>query len=284
LYAQAVAFIAANATLIVVVAALAVFAAAVVWAYENVHFFVDAINFMKDAAIAAFGWLKDNVPKIIGIVFDALKALPGLFVDAGGLLLKAGKALFVKAKDGILEGLAIASSAIWEWLKGVPGDLLNLGVDLFTLGLNLFDRLAEGIKSALSKIPGMLWDLVMSPIHDIIDLGRRALDLNPLDGSFLGFGSDESEDRTNPYNTAAGAPIGFTLHDGGDVTQAMASAQNFTNVRSDEVIAKLQVGETVVTADGRGGSGINIENLNVSSDRSINDELQLMLALKGVAA
>ena len=284
LYAQAVAFIAANATLIVVVAALAVFAAAVVWAYENVHFFVDAINFMKDAAIAAFGWLKDNVPKIIGIVFDALKALPGLFVDAGGLLLKAGKALFVKAKDGILEGLAIASAAIWEWLKGVPGDLLDLGVDLFTLGLDLFGRLAEGIKSALSKIPGMLWDLVMSPIYDIIDLGKRALDLNPLDGSFLGFGKDESEKRTNPYDTAAGTPIGFTLHDGGDVTQAMASAQNFTNVRSDEVIAKLQVGETVVTADGRGGSGINIENLNVSSDRSINDELQLMLALKGVAA
>jgi TP901 family phage tail tape measure protein len=284
LYAQAVAFIAANATLIVVVAALAVFAAAVVWAYENVHFFVDAINFMKDAAIAAFGWLKDNVPKISGSVFDALKALPGLFVDAGGLLLKAGKALFVKAKDGILEGLAIASAAIWEWLKGVPGDLLDLGVDLFTLGLDLFGRLAEGIKSALSKIPGMLWDLVMSPIYDIIDLGKRALDLNPLDGSFLGFGKDESEKRTNPYDTAAGTPIGFTLHDGGDVTQAMASAQNFGNVRSDEVIAKLQVGETVVTADGRGGSGINIENLNVSSDRSINDELQLMLALKGVAA
>ena len=217
-------------------------------------------------------------------VWEGLKALPGLFVDAGGLLLKAGKALFVKAKDGILEGLAIASSAIWEWLKGVPGDLLNLGVDLFTLGLDLFGRLAEGIKSALSKIPGMLWDLVMSPIHDIIDLGRRALDLNPLDGSFLGFGDDESEDRTNPYDTSTAPPIGFTLHNGGDVTQAMASAQNFGNVRSDEVIAKLQVGETVVTADGRGGSGINIENLNVSSDRSINDELQLMLALKGVAA
>jgi hypothetical protein len=190
----------------------------------------------------------------------------------------------VKAKDGILEGLAIASAAIWEWLKGVPGDLLDLGVDLFTLGLDLFGRLAEGIKSALSKIPGMLWDLVMSPIYDIIDLGKRALDLNPFDGSFLGFGEDESEKRTNPYDTAAGTPIGFTLHNGGDVTQAMASAQNFGNVRSDEVIAKLQVGETVVTADGRGGSGINIENLNVSSDRSINDELQLMLALKGVAA
>ena len=50
---------------ILIIAALAAVAAGLVWAYENVDFFRTAVDFMKDAAIVAFDWLKDNVPPIM---------------------------------------------------------------------------------------------------------------------------------------------------------------------------------------------------------------------------
>ena len=167
---------------VIVIAAVA---AAVVWAYQNVDFFRAAIDWMKDSAIAAFGWLKKNVPKIIENVIDAFKALPGLVKELPGMLkdaivggatwlYEAGVELFNKLWDGI----KFVFNLVKDFVTAIPGkikDAIVWGASrLYEAGEAIFNKLWDGIKFVFNLIKDYVLALP-GAYKDAIVLGASSL-------------------------------------------------------------------------------------------------------------
>ena len=96
---------------IAITVAVAAVAAGLVWAYENVDFFRTAVDKMKDAAVVAFGWLKDNVPPIIEKIIDIFKVWIGFHV------------MIATAAWNMAKAIGRAVSAVIEFFTSLPSDL-----------------------------------------------------------------------------------------------------------------------------------------------------------------
>ena len=248
----------------------------------------------------------DRITEVATRIFTLIKERIGIMLDIVMNIFRTFKALFQgdwsemwEGIKGVLQGFldlivnsfelawelvktafdvawALIKTAVVEAVTALPGIILGLADLLFDAGKDLFVDFVSGITEALAALPGVLRDLVMGPIQKIIDLATSALNLIP--------GVDIGGDEAKVAASLAKAPsIAFSLHSGGRVTQAMADSQSL-GLERDEVLTVLQVNETVTARGGGGSGGVHIENMTVSSDRSIDDELRLLLALKGVAA
>lgn len=82
-WAAATAVIATAAPIIALAAVIAALVAGVIWAYQNVGWFRDAVDAMKNAAMVAFGWLRDNIPPIIQTVVGWIVGFVGHIIEIG---------------------------------------------------------------------------------------------------------------------------------------------------------------------------------------------------------
>jgi phage-related protein len=162
-WAAAAAQIAAAAPVVLLVAALAALGAAVVYAYQNFEWFRNAVDavagFLRDTVWpvlqSVFGWLRDNVPAIIGAVVTALQ---NFWTDTERV-----RAILAEGFSTALSAARTAVDAVWTALQTAITWLGNAwtATDTFR-GL-----LADGFKLALDVAKtaiDVLWTAVSTLI------------------------------------------------------------------------------------------------------------------------
>ena len=197
---------------------------------------VATVGAIWDALKLALEQLWENARLATEIAFDvikeevsaAIKAIPGLLLDAGELLFNVGKVLFAFLGRGIQTALVTASEAVWEWLKGVPGSLFDLGVDLVGLGFDLFSDLVTGITQALADVPGILVDQVLGPLDDIWNKVTNILSKLPGLGG-LGGGDGPTTNSSGQNIVPEGTPGSYRDSDGNNVLLFGSSPYNNNN-------------------------------------------------------
>lgn len=145
-----------------VIAAVGALAAGIIWAYNNVGWFKDAVdamakgvvtafNWVKDTAVTVFEWIKKNWPLLLAI-------LTGPFGIAVGII--------IKNWDTIKE----AALKVFDWLKRNWPLLLAIITGPFGTAVYLIQRNWDTIKDAASRavraITGFvsnIWDIISRP-------------------------------------------------------------------------------------------------------------------------
>ena len=156
LVAQAAAFVLAYAPIVAAVAAVAALAAGLVWAYQNVEIFRTVVDKMADAAMAAFGWMRDNVPPIFDAIVGAIvgafewikekaEAFVGFVIDLWG-----------RWGDTITEAATNAWGAIQTIVEGALGYLTGV----FDFWKSLFTCDWRGMLDAIVEMVSGLWTLL----------------------------------------------------------------------------------------------------------------------------
>lgn len=173
LWAQAAAFAAANAPLIIITAALAALVAAVIYAYQNWGWFRDAVDAVRawmvdtlwPALQAVFGWLRDNVPPIVqavagwitGTLWPALQAVWSFIVEH---VFPIFQAVFGWLRDnvpGIIAAVVSAIQTFWGWLQ------------------TLWDR-SEGLRAFLADAFRLAFDVVTTAVGWLVTAISTAYD------------------------------------------------------------------------------------------------------------
>ncbi len=156
LVAQAAAFVVAYAPIVAAVAAVAALAAGVVWAYQNIEIFREVVDKMADVAMAAFGWMRDNVPPIfdaiVGAIVGAFKfirekaeAFVGFVIDLWG-----------RWGDTITE----AATNAWGSIKTIVEGALGYLTGVFDFWKSAFTGDWQGMLDAIVDMLSGLWTLL----------------------------------------------------------------------------------------------------------------------------
>ena len=170
LVAQAAAFVVAYAPIVAAVAAIAALAAGLVWAYQNVEIFRKVVDKMADAAMAAFGWMRDNVPPIfdaiVGAIVGAFKwikekaeAFVGFVID-----------LWARWGDTI----SSAATNAWGAIQTIVEGALQYLTGVFDLWKSLFTGDWSGMWDAIIEQVSGLWLLLKGAFL----LGWEAVELS----------------------------------------------------------------------------------------------------------
>lgn len=136
-----------------IVVALAAFAAAVVWAYNNVEWFRDLVDTAWDVISTAVSWAWNNVLQPV------LKYLWDRITDLGGSF-----AMLWDTVSNVWTWISDKVSAVWNWLRDNVFAPLGTGIqnvggffsDLWTTVSNVWTWIGD-------KIQG-IWDNVINPI------------------------------------------------------------------------------------------------------------------------
>lgn len=153
----AAATIAATAPIIAIGLAIAAAVAGVIYAYEHWGWFRDTVDtvarFMKDTVWpilqSVFGWLRDNVPRIIGAVVDWFQALWDKTEGVRGFLAGAFKVAWEAVKTYVdIVWTAVSTAVVWFQAIWDKSETLR---SLFVGGLKLA---WEGIKTAVDLVWG----------------------------------------------------------------------------------------------------------------------------------
>jgi len=131
--AAAIATIAAAAPVIALGVAVAALVAGIVWAYQNVGVFRVAVDALKTAVQASFGWIKTNVPPIISRMVDAFGPLFAIFRRIGTGFI------------GVWTKIVQVGGYIVEFFTGLPAKVAR-GV------VNMFDGLKSAFKTAVNWV------------------------------------------------------------------------------------------------------------------------------------
>ena len=262
----------------------------------------------QDVTSDAWEWLKEDGKDMIGGFLTGAQeywtgtAWPWLQrrgTQAAAAIGDAATWLWDKGRD-FMGGLVGGAQEWWNtegrsWFSEDVPSTLSGWVDLakdtfFTVGQDIGRIIVEGWNSILTgEAPGF----GSNPLFDIgggetTELAPGAdYYLPPEAGAFTvpQIGSGPNYDGTsglgpgNPDNAGFGIEYP-TFHTGGYVTQAAANRQRFRGLGHNEVMAKVEVGEYITP---RGGNAPLIGTVNMTNDRSLEDELRLVLALHGGA-
>jgi hypothetical protein len=181
------AVMAANPILLVVIA-IAALVAGIIWAYQNVGWFRDAVDaafsFVKtafgwvtDAAKAVWEWIKNNWPLLLAILlgpfgilisvvvknFDTVKAVAGTVFDVIKQVFGwIGDAIRVAVNliRGYIDiwltaftAVKDAATAVWQWISDKIGAIAGL---------------IEGFVSSIKTAAGKVADAIKAPINAVI--------------------------------------------------------------------------------------------------------------------
>ena len=153
---QAAMFVLAYAPIVAAVAAIAALAAGLVWAYQNVEIFRTVVDKMVDAAMVAFGWMRDNVPPIFDAIVGAIvgafewikekaEAFVGFVIDLWG-----------RWGDTITE----AATNAWGAIKTIVEGALQYLTGVFDFWKSLFTGNWSGMWDAIIEQVSGLWTLL----------------------------------------------------------------------------------------------------------------------------
>lgn len=279
----AVATIAATWPVLAIAAAVAALAAGLVYAYENFDWFrtaVDAVgSFFRDTFWPilqdVFGWLRDNVPPIIGAVVDWFQTMWDKTEGIRAFLVGAFKlAIGVVVTEIGLWWAAVQTAVGWlqtawdktEALRGLLADGAKLAFDGIKTAIDttwgaietlagwlqtawdktetLRSIIAGGFKLALEGL-GTAFGTVKDFVMDLFGALQTTWDImqKVLAPDITGKIAAGAFGPSTPAPPAAGGVV--RIHSGGIV-------QGFGALRADEIPAILQKGEVVLNARQQG--------------------------------
>ena len=210
--AAAASTIIAMAPIVLLGAAIGLVAAGLVWAYQNVDWFREAIDKMKDAAVVAFGWLQDNVPPIFSAIVDGVVAMfdvvrpmidnfVGIFVDMVQLIKaiftgdwarvwEEAKSIFSGIITAIIDQLTLMPRLAWAALNGAFPTLWN-GIkgwvsDKATALATELIAWKDAVVGFVTGIPGAIADKAVGMFDGIKEAFKSAI--NWIIGKWNGLG------------------------------------------------------------------------------------------------
>jgi len=227
---------------------------------------------IKTLASNAWEAIKMKVAAGVQAVVDFIIGLPGRLLDAGEALFDAGKDLAEKLIKGLMETLTSLPKRIGDFISGIKLPSLSIGdgPGALTKSYN------EGVKGGSGGSGGS----ALNRVKAALTAGTYVTSTyrTPAQNAAVG-GSPTSYhlDKANPATDIGGSTAALDLlygrlkamggwrellwrvkghydhlhvaHEGGHVTP-----QGITPLRRDELLTKLQVGETVLPKDFGGGS------------------------------
>jgi len=168
--AMAAGVIAAAAPFAAIVVALGLVVAGLVWAYQNVGWFRTAVDAMKDAAVVAFNWLKDNVPPILSGIVDVLVAVWDASKDAFNWLKDNVPPIFEVMFTAITKFITFTLdmiAAVW----GIYTAVFNALADIVILFTNLPGKVKDAAVGVFDSVSGAMttaYDWVVEKIDAIV--------------------------------------------------------------------------------------------------------------------
>lgn len=254
--AAAIATIAANAPLILIAAAIGAVAAVFVYAYRNSETFRGFVDKLADvfktkvipAVKAVAGWIADNL-------------IPAL-ISAGSWI-----------ADNVIP--VIGDFIGWLW------DLHKAGFEVITGVIGFFGDIVDAVRDLPGQITDAaknLWDGLLAPFERVVAAIKRVW--NDTVGGFgvniPGFLGFDGVSFTIPKLHSGG------IIPGGANTEMLAILQGGEEVVDRRTRAALAGPDgSVVSGRTGGGSGVNIENLNVYN-RPVLEELREAVSLRPV--
>lgn len=133
-----------------IIIAIAALAAGIIWAYNNVGWFKDAMDAMGAAAVVVWNWIVDGVNKFITWLNEALAPVGGI-QGAMDLMGKAGVAVWETLVKWVGDGIKWLNDVL-EPVGGIKGAMEGMGA----VGKAAID----GIIGALSSMIGWIKDAI----------------------------------------------------------------------------------------------------------------------------
>ena len=150
---QAAMFVLAYAPIVAAVAAIAALAAGLVWAYQNVEIFRKVVDKMVDAAMVAFGWMRDNVPPIFDAIVGAIVGAFDWIKEKVEDFITVVTDAWEKWGDTILE----AVQPIWDAIKEKIDAALQIITGIFDTFKALFEGDWEGMWDGIVEVVDGIW-------------------------------------------------------------------------------------------------------------------------------
>jgi len=179
-----------------VVAAIAALVAGLVWAYNNVGWFRDAVDAMAAAVVAAFNWIKDIVVGVFNWVRDNWPLLLAILTGPFGTAVY----LIVQNWDTIKN----AVMAVFDWIKENWPLLLAIITGPIGLAVLAITENWDTIKNAVSTVFEWIktnWPLLLAILTGPFGLAVLAIQKNW--DSIKGFATTAKDAIVNTLSTVA---------------------------------------------------------------------------------
>jgi phage-related protein len=196
-----------------VIAVIAALTAGIIWAYNNVGWFRDAVDGMAHAVVASFNWIKDTVVGVFNWIRDNWPLLLAILTGPFGIVVD----IIIKNWDTIKGAIM----GVFNWIKENWGLLLVILMGPFGLLVGIiiknFDAIKGVIESAIGWIANIfstVFGIISTPfvqafnyvapiIMRIVDIVRNMVGaivrvLSPIPGYIAG-----------PFNAAWNWLVGF---------------------------------------------------------------------------
>lgn len=159
--------------IMLVVLAVAALVAGVVIAYMKIGAFRDLVQAafaaIKNAAAAAFRWIKSNWPLLLAVLAGPFGLAVGLVIKNFGKIRSAASS----AKDFVVK----AFQAIVSHIRGLPGEIAGVASHLFESIVNAAKALPGQVLGAIGDLGNRIKDKIMGPLSGV---GSAIASLNPF--------------------------------------------------------------------------------------------------------
>lgn len=179
----AAATIAATAPIIAIGAAIAAVVAGAIYAYQHFGWFRTAVDAVKDAAIATFGWLKENVPPIVQAVVDAIAAaadwiqthwetIKGVFTTAIDFIktaIDAGVAVVQEVWSRFGDNIVKAIQLTWDSIKIVVQTAIDIVRGIIQTVVALIHGDWSGAWDGIKRVVSAAWDGIKGIVGNALE-------------------------------------------------------------------------------------------------------------------
>ncbi len=179
-----------------VIAAITALVAGLVWAYNNVGWFRDAVDAMASGVVAAFNWVKDAVMAVFNWVKDNWPLLITILTGPIG----AAVALIVTNWDTIKNAVMF----VFDWIKDNWPLLLSILTGPIGLAVLAITKNWDTIKNAVLTVYNWIkdnWPLLLAILTG--PFGLAVLTISRNWDSIKGFASSAKDAIVNTLSTVA---------------------------------------------------------------------------------
>jgi phage-related protein len=161
-----------------VVAAVAALTAGIIWAYNNVGWFKDAVDAMARGVVAAFNWVKDAVMGVFNWVKDNWPLLLAILTGPFGL------AVYTIQRNW--DTIKAAAKAVWDWIKNTWSTIQGYITGPIERAVGIVQRSWDTIKNAASNTWSSIktgisnmWEIISSPFRKGADFAKTFIEAIP---------------------------------------------------------------------------------------------------------
>ncbi len=183
--AAAIAWIAAAAPLLAIVAVIALVVAGFIWLFNNVDWFRKGVEKAMELAITAFNWLKEKVPPVFQFIVGVITEVMGVIITVITKVWQGIRAVWEEHGDRILKTVTTIFKAIWQFIEGamktvqgiinvvtgiISGDWQKAWDGVKKIIAGVWDQIQGIFDTALAVIQTVLvlaWDAILAVITGV---------------------------------------------------------------------------------------------------------------------